>query len=287
MSVRIAASFAVLLMTGCAVVQEKNPLPEHRAVPMPTCKGAADCEAKWSAARTFVIAHTSYKIENDSVGRLETYNPANEVTDGLRARVTRTIQPDGSYAIEAKFWCNNLIECKPSAASTTDDFNRSVGAAGLGEPAPTVAAAAPAPVPAAPTAVTPPVVMRSGADSQVDAETYIRDSEAAWAESVATSDTSVVKRILADDCVWVLDGRVVDKAHAIAEAAKGPGDFVSNHLDYAHVRIFGGTAIAQGSETWTRKSGKKGHFVWTDTWMRRDGQWQIVAAEDAVVPIDK
>ncbi len=110
-------------------------------------------------------------------------------------------------------------------------------------------------------------------------------SEAEWAESVATSDASVVKRILAEDCVWVFDGEVWDKARAVADAAEGPGDFLSNHLDYAHVRFFGNAAVVQGSETWTRKGGKKGHFVWLDTWIRRNGQWQIVAAEDISVPV--
>ncbi len=27
-----------------------------------------------------------------------------------------------------------------------------------------------------------------------------------------------------------------------------------------------------------------GPFVWTDTWVRRNGKWQIVAAEDLIVP---
>jgi len=125
----------------------------------------------------------------------------------------------------------------------------------------------------------------SGAYSRTEAERYIKDSEAAWAESVTTNDSSVVTRILADDCVWVLDGEVVDKSRAVLAAEHGPGDFLSNHLDYAHVRFFGDTAVVQGSETWTRKGGQKGHFVWTDTWVRRHGQWRIVAAEDVSVPI--
>ena len=128
-------------------------------------------------------------------------------------------------------------------------------------------------------------VQASDTYSQVEAERYIKESEAAWAESVATNDASVVKRILADDFVWVLDGEVLNKARAVSDAEKGLGDFLSNHLDYAHVRFFGDTAIAQGSETWTRKGGKKGHFVWTDTWLPRHGQWQIVAAEDVSVPV--
>jgi ketosteroid isomerase-like protein len=79
--------------------------------------------------------------------------------------------------------------------------------------------------------------------SRHDAERYIQESEAAWASSVATNDASVVRRILADDLVWVLDGRVLGKAQAVAEAEKGPYDFVSNHLEYAHVRFFGDTAV--------------------------------------------
>jgi ketosteroid isomerase-like protein len=129
------------------------------------------------------------------------------------------------------------------------------------------------------------VAQTSFTNSQSEAEQYIKSAESAWAESVATSDGSVVERILAEDCVWVLDGRILIKSQAVAEAKDGPGDFLSNHLDYAHVRFFGDTAVVQGSETWTRKGGRKGRFVWTDTWLRRNGKWQIIAAEDDSVPI--
>jgi ketosteroid isomerase-like protein len=121
-------------------------------------------------------------------------------------------------------------------------------------------------------------------NSQSEDEKYIRSSESEWAESVATNDSSVVERIFADDCVWVLDGRILTKAQAVADAKNGPGDFLSDHLEYAHVRFFGGTAVVQGSEIWTRKGGRKGRFIWTDTWLRRNRQWQIVASEDVSVP---
>lgn len=121
--------------------------------------------------------------------------------------------------------------------------------------------------------------------SQADAESYIKSSEAAWAESVSTNDSSVLRRILASDFVWVLDGEVWNKARAIADAESGPGDFLSDHLNYAHVRFFGDTAVVQGMETWTRKNARKGRFVWTDTWVRRNGKWQIVQAEDITVPL--
>jgi len=125
--------------------------------------------------------------------------------------------------------------------------------------------------------------------SHVAAEKYIRDSEEAWAQSVATNDASVLKRILADDFVWVLpDGDVWNKQRAIADAESGPGDFVSDHVDDMHVRFFGNTAVAQGSETWERQRGsmeQHGRFVWSDTWVLRDGEWQIVQAEDLIAPV--
>lgn len=123
----------------------------------------------------------------------------------------------------------------------------------------------------------------AGACTQQGAEKYIRNSENAWAESVATSDASVVKRILSDDFVWVLDGRVLDKAQAIADAEAGPNGFKYDHVNYIHIRFYGNTAVAQGSESWARKKkgvNTEGKFVWTGTWVCRNGAWQIVSAED-------
>ena len=117
------------------------------------------------------------------------------------------------------------------------------------------------------------------------AERYIRTSEEAWAKSVATNDATIVKRILADDFEWVLDGRVLDKKTAVAEAAEGPGPFLSNVSNYVHIRFFGTVAVVQGSETWTKTGQRRGRFIWTDTWVSRNRCWQIVAAHDTVVPL--
>jgi hypothetical protein len=104
---------------------------------------------------------------------------------------------------------------------------------------------------------------------------------------VATNDASVLERILAEGFVWVYPegNRILwTKAETIADAEAGPGSFVSDHVDEVHVRFFGNTALAQGSESWVqkRKSGRivNGRFVWTDVWLLRHGQWQIVQAQD-------
>lgn len=118
-----------------------------------------------------------------------------------------------------------------------------------------------------------------------EADDYIRKSEAEWAESVATGDVTAVERILADDFVGIdPKGRRYTKNEMIAETRDGPKFFVSNHLNEVKIRFYGNTAVAQGSESWVKRNGEHGRFVWTDTWLLRDGQWQIVAAEDLIAP---
>ena len=59
-------------------------------------------------------------------------------------------------------------------------------------------------------------------------------------------------------------------------------------LGEVEVRFFGDSvAIAYGAENRMRKDqdGKEAKRcqVWTDTWLKRNGQWQIIAAQDNVV----
>ncbi len=113
----------------------------------------------------------------------------------------------------------------------------------------------------------------------------IRQSESDWAESVVANDAGVLERILADDFVGVdIDGSHCSKADAIKDYRSQPSEFASNHLNEVEIRFYGDAAVAQGNEGWKKKNGAAGKFVWTDTWIKRGGKWQIVAAEDLVPP---
>jgi ketosteroid isomerase-like protein len=129
------------------------------------------------------------------------------------------------------------------------------------------------------------ILCQCARNERKEAERYIVESERQWAESVATGDPSTVERILADDFLG-LDpkGTLYDKVKMIADTRNAPQYFVSNHLNEVKVRFYGDTAIAQGDESWERRSGERGRFVWTDTWIWRNGRWQIVAAEDLIAP---
>ena len=125
----------------------------------------------------------------------------------------------------------------------------------------------------------------SAQEDQKETECYILESERQWAESVATGDTSSIERILADDFLGVdPKGKLYNKQQMIADTRNAPKYFASNQRNDVKVRFYGGTAIAQGSETWEKRTGERGRFVWTDTWIRRNGRWEIVAAEDLIAP---
>ena len=128
---------------------------------------------------------------------------------------------------------------------------------------------------------------RAQESSTAEAEKYIKECERQWAESTASGDTSRVKQFVAEDFVGVdPDGSFYNKEQAISETADGPKEYVSNHLDdNVKVRFYGDAAVVQGSETWERREAnpKRGKFVWTDTWIRRNGRRQVVASEDLIV----
>jgi Domain of unknown function (DUF4440) len=126
--------------------------------------------------------------------------------------------------------------------------------------------------------------VRAQQSSQAEAENYIKLSESQWAEVELTRDAAVVERILADDFVGVApDGLHYTKANEVHSAKSPERQCISNHLVDIKVRFYGDTAVAQGSEAWEKRGGVHGRYVWADTWIRRNGKGQIVAAEDVQV----
>src|SRR3954451_2011586 len=108
-------------------------------------------------------------------------------------------------------------------------------------------------------------------------------AEAKWANS-AFSPQADLKDVIADDFQGTSpSGRRYDKAKAITSDNKALER--DCQLGEVKVRFFGDSiAIAYGAESAVTKAkdGKetKRCLIWTDTWLKRDGKWQIVAAQD-------
>ncbi len=118
------------------------------------------------------------------------------------------------------------------------------------------------------------------------------EMERQWSEAATPAEEiSVVKKIFADDFLGTdTDGTLYTKAEkSEKEKARSAseGEVLSPRLDDVKVRFFGDNlAVLYGRESSIRKS-KEGkehtrRVVWTDTWLKRDGHWQIIAVQDMV-----
>ena len=111
------------------------------------------------------------------------------------------------------------------------------------------------------------------------------DMERQWAESGCTH-SGIMQTILADDFQGTAPGGGrYSKSEAIEREKTSKLQFRECHLNDAKVHFFGDNmAVVYGSESAIRKTpdgkGQAGTLIWTDTWLQRNGSWQIVAAQD-------
>jgi hypothetical protein len=112
-------------------------------------------------------------------------------------------------------------------------------------------------------------------------------AERTWASS-ACSPQPDLKDVIADDFQGTSpSGRRYGKNEAITSDAQSHSR--DCYLGEVKVRFFGDSiAIAYGAESAVSKAkdGKetKRCLIWTDTWLKRAGKWQIVAAQDTDIP---
>lgn len=119
---------------------------------------------------------------------------------------------------------------------------------------------------------------------------FMIDSEAKWANA-ACSVQKDLPAFIADDYQGTsTSGHRYPKADAVAS---DPNKLSRDcQLGEVKIRFFGdAVAVAYGAENRIQKAADgteaKRCQVWTDTWLKRNGQWQIVAAQDTIVPCER
>jgi ketosteroid isomerase-like protein len=108
-----------------------------------------------------------------------------------------------------------------------------------------------------------------------------------WAEARVKADSSYISRLEAEDCtiVWP-DGTIVNKR---ADLQTMTGDIVFSEFKISdlQVRVYGQTGIVVGRGRIKARRGQRdllgGNFVWTDTFVKQDGAWKVVASQ--VTPV--
>jgi hypothetical protein len=110
------------------------------------------------------------------------------------------------------------------------------------------------------------------------------DLERQWAEAGCTHN-GIERTILAEDFHGTApDGSRYSKKEAVAHAQSGVPEKACTMYEVT-VHFFGDAmAVLYGSESAVRREADgREHTVkltWTDTWLKRHGTWQIVAAQD-------
>lgn len=110
--------------------------------------------------------------------------------------------------------------------------------------------------------------------------------EEQWATALVKRDTRTFERLLAPGFVYTEDAAVMNRAEVI-RSVSGPDRVEWARNEGLKVHDFGDVQVITGV-LHLRGKGKQGafdrRFQFTDTWQRRNGRWQIIAAQDYLIP---
>ncbi len=113
----------------------------------------------------------------------------------------------------------------------------------------------------------------------------VREMEDKWEASIPSHDFTTVQGFVASDFVGVSSqGKFVDKSSMLAEYKKDKDTYKSAKNEKLNVKSFGPNVTVvtgRAREMGTGKDGKAFDrtFLFTDTWILRNGQWQCVASQ--------
>ena len=110
--------------------------------------------------------------------------------------------------------------------------------------------------------------------------------EEQWTTALVRRDARTFDRLLAPGFVYTEDASVMDR-NAVIKSVLGPDRVQWARNEDMRVHDFGDVQVITGV-LHLRGRGKAGAFDrryrFTDTWQRRNGRWQIIAAQDYLIP---
>ena len=106
-----------------------------------------------------------------------------------------------------------------------------------------------------------------------------------YIDAARTNDTAWFQEFLADDAVIVLgNGRRFRKPQFLALLNEEPIRFKSLVPRDVTVRAFGTTVQVDGDAVWELTDGYQGVSRYIDTYIWRDGRWQVISAQITLLP---
>jgi hypothetical protein len=127
------------------------------------------------------------------------------------------------------------------------------------------------------------IALAAGKDAPITEQELVRQTQELY-DAVAAGNQAPWKQYFADDCIFSDEkGRTMDKSKLVADITPLPTGYSGViKVENVQSRIYENVAIlsydANEAETiFGQKLSARYHI--TDTWMRRDGKWQVVASQ--------
>jgi ketosteroid isomerase-like protein len=106
-------------------------------------------------------------------------------------------------------------------------------------------------------------------------------------EAEKRHDTTFFEKLEAPDYQFIDPGGMVHtKEESLAISKSGDLKFESNNVDEMKVRVYGHTAVVNGQSTVKgtfKDHDISGKYRWTDVYVKRDGNWQLVNSQLTMV----
>ncbi len=111
----------------------------------------------------------------------------------------------------------------------------------------------------------------------------IKKMENDWAQATLKGGAAAVDQFEADDITSTdPSGRVTTKSEDKEALSSGDMKFESIELSDLKVQVYGNAAVATGTNTLKgtyKGQDISGKYRYTDTWVKRNGKWQVVASQ--------
>ena len=115
----------------------------------------------------------------------------------------------------------------------------------------------------------------------------IKQLEHDWTDAMKNHDIDKLSQIIADDWSGVgYDGAKATKKEFLNDVKSGASKIESFEFGPMDVKVMGTVAVVQGSDTEkssTKGKDTSGKWVWMDVFMNRNGKWQAVRSQTAMV----
>lgn len=115
----------------------------------------------------------------------------------------------------------------------------------------------------------------------------VKQLERDWSEAQKARNIDKLSQIIADDWAGLgSDGTRTTKKDFLNDVKSGSNKLETFEMGPMDVKVIGTIAIVQGGDT--EKSSSKGKdtsgkWVWMDVFVNRDGKWQAVRSQSAMV----